>query len=212
LDGVVPAERIAVVGNGTPDPGPGAGRGRQRAGVYLSNFRARKGVVQAMEAALIVLREDPTARFVFVGDCRDAALARKLARLAGEAGGRIELRESISDEEKRDLLATSTFLLFPPVGPEGQPRVVLEAMAAGLPVISTDRGAIAETVGDGVAGYVIPDPIPSELADRMLRLLGDESLRAAMGEAARSRYLERFTQQAADRALADWLAGLAQES
>ena len=107
--------------------------------------------------------------------------------------------------EKADLLASSAFLLFPPVEPEGHPRVVLEAMASGLPVIATDRGAIAETVIDGECGYVLPDPVPSELAERMARLLDDPELRSSMGRAARDRYLARFTEAAADRALADWL-------
>ncbi len=82
-------------------------------------------------------------------------------------------------------------------------------MAAGVPVVTTDRGAIAETVGHEVAGYVLPDPVPSELADRMLRLLRDGSLRAGMSRAARSRYLERFTQETSDKAVADWLTRVA---
>ena len=111
--------------------------------------------------------------------------------------------------DKLSLLASSAFLIFPPVKPEGQPRVVLEAMAAGLPVIATDRGAIAETVLDGECGYVLRDPDPLELAERMLRLLDDPELRSSMSRAARSRYLAHFTQGAADRALADWLARVA---
>jgi glycosyltransferase involved in cell wall biosynthesis len=209
LDGVMPGERIAVVPNGTPDPGGGPRRERQSVGLYLSNLFERKGVVHAMEAARMVVREEPSAGFVFVGDCPDESLAHALESLAAGADGRIELRTSASEGEKRELLATASFLLFPPVEPEGQPRVVLEAMAAGLPVVTTDRGAIAETVGDEVAGYVLADPVPSELADRMLRLLRDESLRASMSRAARSRYLERFTQEAADKAVADWLMRVA---
>jgi glycosyltransferase involved in cell wall biosynthesis len=210
LDDLVPADRVAVVPNGTPDPGPPSDDPRrERTGIYLSNFRERKGTIQAMEAALIVVRKEPSARFIFVGDCPDPSLAQTIRGLADTAGRRIELRPAASSLEVRELLASASFLLFPPAGPEGQPRVVLEAMAAGLPVVSTDRGAIRETVGDQVAGYVLPDPVPSELADRMLRLLRDEPLRAEMSKAARARYLERFTQRTADRVLADWLAGVA---
>ena len=71
LDGIVPRERIAVVPNGTPDPGHGPPRERQSMGLYLSNLFERKGVVQAMEAARIVVREEPSVRFLFVGDCPD---------------------------------------------------------------------------------------------------------------------------------------------
>ena len=104
---------------------------------------------------------------------------------------------------------SSSVLLFPPSEPEGHPRVVLEAMSAGLPVVTTDRGAIAETVADGQTGFVLPDPDPETLAERLLRLLEDAELRTQMGQASRARYLELFTQERADERLADWLAGVA---
>ena len=100
-------------------------------------------------------------------------------------------------------------LLFPPVEPEGHPRVVLEAIAAGLPVVTTRRGAIPETIVDGDSGFVLDDPVPRALADQVLRLLEDSELRAHMGERARERYLAEFTQPQADRRLAEWLWSVA---
>jgi glycosyltransferase involved in cell wall biosynthesis len=208
--GIVPARKVAVVPNGTPDPcmegRPGPGHG----GLFLGNLRTRKGVLEALEAALIVVRQRPAARFVFAGDCPDESLARELRLRAEKAGGKIKIRPmAVTGAEKLHLLASSAFLLFPPAEPEGHPRVVLEAMALGLPVIVTDRGAIAETVVDSECGYILSDPVPSDLADRMIRLLDDPDLQSSMGRAARNRYLARFTQEAADRALADWLARVA---
>lgn len=203
---IVPAGKVAVVPNGTPDPGLAGRPGQGDAGLFLGNLRTRKGVLEALEAAMIVVDQRPDARFVFAGDCSDKSLARELQLTAQKAGGKIQIRPTaVTGAEKADLLASSAFLLFPPVEPEGHPRVVLEAMAAGLPVIATDRGAIAETVVDGECGYILPDPVPSELAERMLRLLDDPELRSSISRAARDRYLARFTEAAADRALADWL-------
>jgi glycosyltransferase involved in cell wall biosynthesis len=207
---IVPAGKVAVVPNGTPDPWLEGQPGRGNAGLFLGNLRTRKGVFEALEAALIVVRQRPGSRFVFVGDCPNESVSRELRLTSQQADGRIEIRPTkVTGAEKAELLASSAFLLFPPVEPEGHPRVVLEAMASGLPVIATDRGAIAETVVDGECGYVLPDPVPSELAERMLRLLDDPELRSSMSRAARDRYLARFTQEAADRALADWLTGVA---
>jgi len=203
---IVPVDKVAVVPNGTPDPGRAGPPGQGDPGLFLGNLRRRKGVLEALEAALMVVGQRQDARFVFVGDCSDQSLARELQLTAQKADGRIEIRSTaVTGAEKADLLASSAFLLFPPVEPEGHPRVVLEAMASGLPVIATDRGAIAETVVDGECGYVLPDPVPSQLAERMARLLDDPELRSSMGRAARDRYLARFTEAAADRALADWL-------
>jgi glycosyltransferase involved in cell wall biosynthesis len=204
LDGIVPRSRIAVVVNGTPDPGVSNGA-RAATGLYFGNLYQRKGALEAMEAALMVARQRADARFLFVGECPDEGFRHHLETLAAEAEGRIVMRPPVSGPEKQELLASAGFLLFPPTRQEGHPRVVLEAMATGLPVITTDRGAIGETVIDEESGYVLPAPVPRELADRMLRLHDDEELRTSMGGAARRRFLERFTQHDADRALADWL-------
>jgi glycosyltransferase involved in cell wall biosynthesis len=106
-------------------------------------------------------------------------------------------------------LLSSSLFLFPPVEPEGHPRVVVEAISAGLPVVTTNRGAIAETVVDGVSGFVLDDPVPEQLAERLILLLEDEELRRRMSAAARARYLEHFTQERADHRLAEWLGKVA---
>jgi glycosyltransferase involved in cell wall biosynthesis len=85
---------------------------------------------------------------------------------------------------------------------------VLEALAAGVPVVTTDRGAIGETVTDGENGFVLDDPNPDVLAACVLTLLDDPKLRARFSRAARDAYLERFTQAQADRVLCDWLAAV----
>jgi phosphatidylinositol alpha-1,6-mannosyltransferase len=85
-------------------------------------------------------------------------------------------------------------------------------LAAGLPVVTTDRGAIRETVVDGKTGFVLDDPRPEELADRILLLLGDPELRRQMGEAARAHHRAEYSQEIADRRLADWLAEVARSS
>ena len=209
--GLIKPERIAVIWNGTPDLAhDGVGRDRHT-GLFLSNLRRRKGVVEALEAALIVVREHPSARFVFAGAWESDELEQELRERASAADGRIVFHPVVTGDAHRDLLASVGFLLFPPVMPEGHPRVVIEALGAGLPVIATDRGAIAETVVDGESGFVLADPDPSEMAARMLALLNDEAAWKRMSAAARARYLERYTVDVADRRLAEWLEDVARK-
>lgn len=205
---LVAPERIAVVPNGTPDVELEESRHDPHLGLFLSNLRRRKGVVQALEAALIVVREHEFAHFLFVGEWEDPRLERDLRARAQEAGGRIVFAPVTTGQHKVELLGSAGFLIFPPLEPEGHPRVVLEALAAGLPVITTDRGAIAETVVDGESGFVLCEPDPAALAERVLRLLRDEGLWVRMSDAARTRYLEAFTEQIADERLAGWLTEL----
>jgi glycosyltransferase involved in cell wall biosynthesis len=209
FEGLVPLERIHVVANGTPDIATNGGERDGTQVLFLSNLRQRKGVAEAVEAALLALQSHSSAQFLFVGDWEDPVLERKVRGRAREANGRIAFRPAVSGYAKDQLLARSSIFLFPPVAREGHPRVVLEALAAGLPIVTTDRGAIEETVVDGECGFVLPDPQPDQLAERITLLLNDSDLRQRMGRAARQRYLARYTQEAADRRLADWLSSIA---
>jgi glycosyltransferase involved in cell wall biosynthesis len=211
FDGLVPDDRIAVVPNGTPELASVSSERRDPEHVlFLSHLRRRKGVVDAVEAAILVLARRPSSHFTFAGDWESPELEAELRDRVKTANGKIEFREVGTDEERDRLLSSAALLLFPPVEPEGHPRVVLEAMAAGLPVVSTDRGAIAETVAHGESGYVLRDPDPELLAEHTLRLLDDRRLLEQFGIAARQTYLDRFTQQSADSCLSEWLASLAE--
>lgn len=209
FDGLVPAERIAVIPNGTPDPRRDGSQPDPDTILFMSNLRERKGLFEAVEAALLVIEQHRSARFVFAGGWYDDCLEREVRERARPAADRIVFHPPVAGEEKRNLLLGASMMLFPPREPEGHPRVVLEALAAGLPVVTTDRGAIAETVVDGESGFVLADPVPEKLASRLLELLHDPERRERMSRAARSRYLAEFTEERADRRLADWLGQLA---
>jgi glycosyltransferase involved in cell wall biosynthesis len=73
--------------------------------------------------------------------------------------------------------------------------VIVEAMAAGLPVISTDHVAIPETVHDGANGFIVPIRDPAALADRILVLARDPEMRARMGAESRRLFEEQYTQE-----------------
>jgi glycosyltransferase involved in cell wall biosynthesis len=208
FDGLVSPERIEVVPNGTPEPEVDRGVRDETTVLFLSNLRRRKGIMEAVEAARLVTRKHDRARFLFVGEWEDQGLARDLRERIAVANGRIQFKDPVVGADKERLLSSVGIVLFPPNEPEGHPRVVLEALAAGTPVVATDRGAIAETIVDGQTGFVLPDPDPAALAERILLLLRDADLRRRMGYAARARYLEHFTQTQADRILAEWLSAL----
>jgi glycosyltransferase involved in cell wall biosynthesis len=76
---------------------------------------------------------------------------------------------------------------------EAMPLSVLEAMAAGLPVVATDVGDVGRAVADGVTGYVVPVRNPDKLADGLEPLLTDPDLRRRMGAAGRARVTGMFS-------------------
>ena len=83
----------------------------------------------------------------------------------------------------------------------------VEAMFAGLPVVTTGVGGIPEMVLDGETGLLVPPGDEASIADAIERLLGDDALRTAMGEAARERAHARFD---ARKTTADLISVLAE--
>ena len=203
FEGLVEPSKIRVVTNGTPNIRVSPGRRRDRI-LFMANLLRRKGVVETVEAALLVIGRHRTAHFVFAGTWEDQELASRLETVASESAGRITFCDSVSGREKDKLLSEAGIFVFPPREPEGQPRAVLEAMAAGLPVITTDRGALSETVIDQENGFVLPDPVPEQIANRILDLLAHPGRQARMGSLSKDRHA-RHTQEQADMALAAWL-------
>ena len=89
------------------------------------------------------------------------------------------------------LWALDLFAL-PSWGEEGVPQAILQAMACGLPVVSTTVGAITEAVGDGATGLIVPPRDVPALGAALARLRDDAALRARLGAAGRTRALADF--------------------
>jgi alpha-maltose-1-phosphate synthase len=107
------------------------------------------------------------------------------------------------DERLWDVLRAAAVFVFPSTI-DSAPNAVLEAMAAGLPVIAVDTGALGEMVADGHTGLLVPPHDGPAVLAAIERLLGDPAGRAAMGAAGRSRQLEHYDV----RTSADRLIGL----
>ena len=136
---------------------------------------------------------DDPAYAVVVGTGRGAAGARKkgidrAARMRAPLGSALDVRivgdSHLPDDELRRIVAGARVLICPSRS-EGFGLPTLEAMAAGVPVVSTDGGALPEVVGD--AALVVPGGDADTLADAALRAATDEALRARLIEAGDAR-------------------------
>jgi glycosyltransferase involved in cell wall biosynthesis len=182
-------------------------RGAVRAGWGLSdddfvlgcvaNINPQKGIEFLIQALARVRHGQPSARLVLLGEEYDThrdyslELRRLMARLGLREGIDVVLAGPSATVE-RDLQGFDAFLLGSVPLSEGTPTVIIEAMACGLPVVSTDAGAVRELVEQDVTGFVVPPLQPEAIAGASLRLLQDPELHCRMGQAARRRALECF--------------------
>jgi glycosyltransferase involved in cell wall biosynthesis len=217
--GLVPEERIAVVPNGSEDflagaPSPERPAGEFLTGLYLSNLRRRKGVLVALDAAISAMQSDPNLYFIFAGEYRFEELRTRIEARLRDSGlvERLLLPGVVTGTAKQRLLLESDFLLFPPIEPEGHPRVILEAMAAGLPVITTAQGAIPETVLDGVTGFIVPPGDAGAILEKIQLLTRNPEIRLRMGRAARQRFLELYTAEKSNARLAQVFKDVLEEA
>lgn len=118
---------------------------------------------------------------------------RRLQEIAGELGLGDAVRFLGEREEVPEILRASDVALLPsweePFG-----RVVVEAMAMGVPVVATAIGGPAEIIRDGVDGVLVAPRQPEALAAAITRLLDDEPRRRAIGAASQRAVLARFSQ------------------
>jgi glycosyltransferase involved in cell wall biosynthesis len=209
LDGVVPPEKVVVVPYGVPDPqaerpadgadggavGDRGARGRPLRVLYLGTLNRTKGFVDLLAAAEQVVAERDDVEFVFAGDFATPYDARAAEPCRERLGDRARFVGVVDGAAKAEALTGSDLFVFPTYYEfEGQPLVILEAMAAGLPVISTARAAIPDMLEDGVNGVLVPEGDDTALADAVRRLVESPAERSAMGAAGRARYLEAFTE------------------
>lgn len=161
--------------------------------VCLSRLSPEKDVTNLLEAFALLLPRFPDARLFVAGDGKLRPTLQWHIELLG-IGASAHLLGSLPREAVADLLrAADVFALSS--REEGLSLAVLEAMAAGLPVVATRIGGLPEAVAENVTGYLAPAQNPPAFAAQLARLLGDKTAREAMGEAGRARALERFTQE-----------------
>lgn len=161
--------------------------------LFLSNMIRSKGVFTALEAAKILKERGLKFRLCFVGgwgDIRENEFHSLMEKLG--------LRNTViylgfkDGEEKNKALKEADIFVYPTYN-DTFPLVLLEAMEFGLPVVSTDEGAIPEIIENGVNGFIIPRKDYQGLADELEKLIRDPSLRMEMGRVGREKFLRMYT-------------------
>ncbi|MEO5675981.1 MAG: glycosyltransferase family 4 protein [Usitatibacter sp.] len=156
----------------------------------VATLRSWKGHRYLLEALAAMTRKDPVV--VIVGDGPQRAALETLAAAPGLAG-RVVFAGNQADVAPW-LQALDIFCL-PSYANEGVPQSLMQAMACGLPVVTTPVGSIEEIVSDGDTGVLVPPEDAARLREAIERLLPDAGLRAALGRRAAQVARERFGEE-----------------
>lgn len=187
---VAPGTRIVPVGSGVPPEFSAVRRDESDFLLYYGRLDIyQKGLDTLLTAFAEVAATHP-ARLVIAGRGKDSERLREMIAEAG-LSERVDLRIGLDRAAVLGLMSGALALVMPS-RLEGLPMVPAEAMAAGLPVIAAEVGAMKEIVLPEVTGLLVPAADPPALAQALRRLLRDPHLRHAMSNEAR-RSAERFS-------------------
>ena len=144
----------------------------------------RKGIYDLLPVVKILKDSVPGVTLQCCGSGETEKVLREVE--ARHLEDNVILRGWVEDSEKEMLLKKSGIFVLPSYN-EGLPVALLEAMAHGLPVVSTHVGGIPDAVENGEEGYLLEPGNQDQLIDSLLKLLRDDNLRQNMGQKAYSR-------------------------
>jgi glycosyltransferase involved in cell wall biosynthesis len=175
-----------------------AGLSSKRIILFVGHFGLRKGIIFLVRALDIIRREIPDVHLLCIGgtpkwlggiDYRQILLS-EVNRLG--LNKHVTLSEAVKNH-KLPLIYNSSELLALPSYYETFSKVCLEAMACGIPVVSTNMGGIPEVIKNGITGQLVPYGSVKGLVDAISGIMQDKNRARSMGIKGRERVLKMFT-------------------
>lgn len=164
--------------------------------LLVGRFTEKKGHRHAIRAFAQVLAQGREAHLTFIGGLQGSAPIRRYVADHGLTD-HVNFAGELTHEETARRLASATIVLVPSVvahdhDREGSPTVAKEASASGVPVIATWHAGLPEIVDDGKTGFLVSERNSEKLADRIITLLDNSTLRLQFGRAGRLKMKRDF--------------------
>lgn len=154
----------------------------------IGRLHEAKGQRYLLEAANLILHDEPSTHFVIIGD---GPLKSVLVNYSKELGISERVIFSGVREDIANMMNLIDIFVLPSLW-EAHPITILEAMAAGKPVVATNVGGNEETIIDGITGFIVPPKDPESLANAILTLIRDVELSRQMGVKGREWVRKNF--------------------
>ncbi len=164
--------------------------GRATRVLFAGTWRKNKGIEDLVPAFARLAREDPALSLTVLGPGAGDGVVREA--FPSDIRERVHCVHPADDTAIADSLASADLFVLPSLF-EGTPLTLIEAMAAGLPVVTTATCGMRDTVDDERTGLLVPIRSPDRIALALARLLDNAELRARLGRAAHIRAARDFT-------------------
>jgi phosphatidyl-myo-inositol alpha-mannosyltransferase len=155
--------------------------------LFVGRLEKRKGLKFLLRAWPTVLERQPDARLVVVGRGRPLEGYRRFAARQGWSPDDVLFAGYVSNEDLPRYYQACDVFCAPNTGSESFGIVLLEAMAAGAPIVASDIPGYRDVLGHGVQGLLVEPRNPGAIADAVCRLLGNPELRATMRRAGQEK-------------------------
>lgn len=190
MHGVSANPRVVCIHNPVAVPAEAVSPAPQLRVLFLGRMNRGKGIYDLLEVVARLRGRHPALRLICAGDGEAEQVAARADELG--IGDAVEIPGWVSAQARDALIAASTILVLPSYF-EGLPMSVLEAMAAGMPAVTTSVGGIPDLIEDGIDGYMVTPGDKEALARVLDRLLADPALQRRIGTAARRKIEQRFS-------------------
>lgn len=200
------SQRLTVIHNGVPINELTSTRPPQTGPWTLGTialFRPRKGTEVLLQAVGLLKRQGTIVNLKCIGPFETATYGEELKSLVSELGIVEQVEWTGFERDIKSRLAQLHALILPSLYGEGLPMVVLEAMAAGVPVVASRVEGVPEALRDGIDGYICQPNDPQDLAAKLARLLNHPEKWPDLSRSAWHQHRQNFSDEAMAKKLAD---------
>lgn len=222
FDDILPKEKIAIVPNCVDDAYfvkiddfrkkiDNISKKKSYSILYLSNMIETKGYKDVLEAAVNLCKVDGRINFLFAGKFNNEKDQIEFERIVKEntLGQNIQYLGVVGGAEKLEILKSSDIFVLPTYYPnEGQPISILEAMASGMPIITTNHAGIKDVVKDNRNGIIVPVKDPEAIVFAIRKLLCSTDMMQRIAGQNRKVVLEKYCEDRYVRDLIEIFGGV----
>jgi glycosyltransferase involved in cell wall biosynthesis len=184
----VPENKIATIPNGVNVNDFKPSTCKSKTIIFVGRLHERKGIDKLLQSFSKVVSEEPEARLKIVGYGEDESRLKDLAKRLNLKSRNLEFAGFVADSELHELYTSSSIFVLPSYY-EGFGIVLIEAMSAGLPLVSVRTGGATEVIEEGENGFLVDY---DNMHKAIVKLLGDETLRIKMGRMSREKVEKEY--------------------